>query len=672
MKHLLAVLLFGLLVLRAVVSGAEQNAGGHQVFQDLTEATRRIRTIGERRYRKLIHDGMYQPDVLIFNDTETGAEIWSLTKEACIELANIERRSPWNADGSRIALVGNRRFINPETGELDGGRWAGHKYLMDGNLTRHRRLWVELDGKLVSMSDKFNTWDRHRPNVLYYTANESLLKVTVSNGGPAAKGEVIFTFPTSRRKILQEISDSNILLVQDINARSPDEPMPNYYVIDLSKDPSDPAFCRSHPLSYGGITGVEGHDPENEYHVHGIHISRDGKTISWNYGPMESVGEYVSFSVPADDLDARPTPWNKGMDPWGQYMSHAGTGPDGAKAYFGGPSGKLPVKGDWGLWIRPAGGELPIWSGASCPGGHVTWVGFDPDWFFASVSRHPRWQEKRYLGRIVRGKADGTHVSVICNPYDRQRSGKAGYDGIPRPIQSPDATKCWYHSSMLMPDNTFTGSYIAVSRRPYPPMDLRLVREATGVELEWTPHPISREVAGYHVYRGESGSDEYVLLTDEPVRGTAFTDASAEKNRTYVYFVTSQEWSGLESDVGSNRLQVGVSEAGVTAEPADGPVTGWDTRPPPAVTGFKATRDADDDYHLSWDPSPARDLRYYNIYYAGHGEPAATQQYRIASPPGATTSYIDWGIPEGDSPAWLITAVDRQGNESGPTTIAME
>ena len=654
------------LLAAALALAAAEPPAKLDVFQNLDEMTRRIARREARPWQKLVREGIYQPDVLVFSDAETGAEIWSLTREACLELANIERRCPWNANGSRIALIGNRRFLDAR-GRPQGGAWAGHNYLMDADLTRHRKMWVSRDGQQVLMHNKFNTWDRKHPDRLYYAVDDKLWRVTLGKAQNLA--EAVYTFPNARRRIIQNVSDTNLLLIQDINARSPDDPMPLFYVVDLNREPADPKFCRHHTLSYGGIQGIEGHDPKNEYRVHGIAISRDGKTVSWNYGPMTSVGEYVSFSVPADNLDARPTAWNMKRDRWGQYMSHRNTGPNGRSAYFAGPSKQIPVKGGWGLWVRSPGEKPPVWSGLSAPGGHVTWCGLDPSVFFASVSAHPRWREKRYLQHIVWCKADGTGGGVLCTPYDRRRGGKAGYDGIPRPIQSPDATKCWYHSSMLMPSNRFTGSFIAVHRRPHAPRNLGLAKGVKKVVLEWEPHPISREVRGYNVYRGDGPKTGDTLLTDQPIPGTSFVDDSATPGKLYVYMVAAQEWSGLESALKNATLLVQVTEKGPTSSPLGHPLAGWVNTPPPPVAGFRATRDADGDVALAWEASPAPDLRYYNLYYSPEAPPKPEQPRRIASLPRSITRYLDWearGDPKG---FYAITAVDRQGNESEPASL---
>ena len=108
------------------------SADALEVYQDLDEATERIERLKDRPYAKLIDaDGFYQSDTLIFKDTQTGCEIWSLTMEACVEMANIERRMVYSADGSVFSIKSNRAEGRPRelrhhrcrpTGERIGSR----------------------------------------------------------------------------------------------------------------------------------------------------------------------------------------------------------------------------------------------------------------------------------------------------------------------------------------------------------------------------------------------------------------------------------------------------------------------------------------------------------------------------------------------------------------------
>jgi hypothetical protein len=637
--------------LAIILAGAGSLALGAEVFQDLDEATARIERLKDKPFEKLIDkDGYYQSETLIFRDVGTGAEIWSLTQELCQDLANIERRPVFSSDGSVFSMKGNRAFVD-SAGKLFRDRWDGHNFLMEADLTHRRKVWVVRDGQVVRMQDKFDTWDTRVPRFLYYAVEDTLFRVQVLHHVYDNPAEAIAKFPNKTRKILQTIDDDGLLCIQDVNGSSAKD-SPLFYVVDLRKFPAGPGFFRSHTLSYGGIKGVEGHDPANEWHVHGIGIDRGSRRVSWNYGPMTDVGEYVSFSVPVDDLAAAPQPRGKETDKWGQYLSHPDRGPGGRAAYFSGPA-KTPAgeKGGWGLWVRLTDDAEPIWMGGSAPGGHVAWSGNDPDWFFANVSRHPTWKDQSLLAKIVAGKADGSVLKVLCTPYDRQRGGKAGYDGIPRPNQSPDATKCWFHSSMLMPSDEYTGSYIAVFRRPHAPVAVQ-GGKGTGT-LRWTPHKVSQEVKGVLLYR--KGDKGWEPTMDEPMTGLPCIPSPGPGT----YMMTSVEWSGLESDTSSPTITLPSGDTG----PA---VTGWDKTPPSAPTGFSAAREAPGQYRLKWAAPPEKDLRYYNLYFSSSAKPEPVQKRRFASPPRGTAEYLDWTAPTSGAAWYAITAVDRQGNESAP------
>src|SRR5581483_2814495 len=266
-------------------------------------------------------------------------------------------------------------------------------------------------------------------------------------------------------------------------------------------------------------------------------------------------------------------------------------------------------------------------TGARIGSGHTTWCGDDPDWWFANCSDQEvsSWMDPKWFGTIVAGNAEGTGLEILCKPYDRKRGGKFGYDAIPRPTQSPDATKCWFHSGMLMPSNEYTGSYIVVFRHPYAPRDLKYA----GGQLSWTAHAVTREVKGFFVYRRQG--DAWRLLNAEPVKTTTFplSESAGE------YMVTSVEWSGLESDMSSPTI---VLPAGTEGQP----VKEWDRQAPGAPSQFSARREAPGQYRLSWTAPADPDVRYYNLYFSPQSDTQPVQARRFASPASSVTSYLDW------------------------------
>ncbi len=662
-----------------------------EVFQGLDEATSRIPRLKDKPYDELItKDSAYQPETIVFRDVETGAEIWSLTREEAVDIAHNDLgRMPWNCDGSIVAFIGNRGWRDAN-GKIIKTAWAGYNYVMNADSSGQRKLFVtQADGSLGTLQDQYNIWDRKDPRALYFAAVKDgqafrpwkredpmacemwLVRVRIGDGLAKNAIEPLARFPNGRRKNISGISDNNRLVIQDVNGKSMDD-MPSYYVADLEKKPGEAGFLRTHTLGYGGIQGVPKHDPNNEYRVHGISISRDGKTVRWGYGSATSTGEPVSFMVPSDSLDGPPTVWSEETDDWGQYQSHGSVGPDGTRVYFAGPVKKLGPDGPkngWGLWVRPLAGP-PVFMGKQKPsasGGHSSWIGNDPEWWFAHVYKRDNWELSDV---IVAGNREGTTLKTLCRPYDKRRGAKyeAPYHGIPRPLQSPDATKCWFHSSMLMPNNDLSGSYIAVFRRPHAPVSLSVVGgDRQGIRLRWKPHPVSKEVRGVNLYM-RRGSGPWIQVNREPASGTETVVPAPAEAGAYTFMATSEEWSGLESDVTSETAGVSIRDGQVLVTQKLGRKVepGWDKTAPAAVEGFTAAKVADGRFRLAWKASPDKDLRYYNLYASSVGKPAIEQKRLLVSPPKSEASYVDWTAPLGGEMSYAIVAVDRQGNVSAP------
>lgn len=655
-------------LISAVVSVGRQQVSPArlEVFQNLDEATSRIPNLDKKPYLALIeaNDGLFQNEVIIFKDIETGKEVWSLTREQCIEMAHTGRRPAWSANGQYISFKGNAAFYSLRYKQIRRRKWAGFTYIANADGSRKRPLYAMSDGKPTKFNcSKYNMWDAKVPNAWYCVVGDKLIRVMIADGLTNSRAEAIYTFPNDHYKVIQEISDGDFMLIEESGKQ------PNCYVVNLNKDPSAPSFCLTYPLK-GAI------------HSGSFRFMRSRKIVRGHYqagGPAATVR--LSFEdekrlVPLSDRDYKPIHITKG-----RRMDHLWYGPpDDRVGFFGKYNGRS------GLYLQMPG-KTPVLM-ADVPDGHVTWCGRDPEWFFAAVGPG-RCRDKQYARRLLACNADGKTIKIVCTPYDRRRPGKKTYMSIPLPTQSRDGTKCWFHSSMLMPTNVQTGSYIAVFRRPYPPTALKLTSGRTGgVLVQWTPNKISYEVKGYHVYRkGADGG--FVEVTDRAVKGLRFTDKTARLGGQYTYAVTAEEWSRLESDTTSPTITVSLSNRGCKLLSAGGGVSGWDRTAPAKVRRFGA-----DLYHgmirLRWQPSREKDYRYYNIYASSAGPPAVSQRRLLVSPTHDETSYIDWSAPVGGNGGnggnngnkggttagvrkmyYAITVIDRQGNESAPALTSI-
>ena len=606
-----------------------------EVFQDLDEVTSRIPNLADKPYMKLIEasGGYLQNEVIIFRDIETGNEIWSLTRELCRDMAHTGRRPAWSGNGQYISFKGNMVFYHHNDRKLRKRTWAGYSYVANADGSEKRPMFATLDGKLAQLNcNKYNMWDAAKPNAWYCIVKGKLIRVLIKDGVKDSLAEAIYTFPNTEGKIIQEISDANFMLIEEGGDK------PNCYVVNLNKDPSEDGFCLSYPL-------------KGEIHSGSFRLKRSRRILTGGY---ENLPGGICLSFDGDKLE--PATFDVHITE-GRRMGHLWYGPpDDRVGFFG------KYKGKGGLWVQLPGQAPQLL--ADVPDGHATWCGRDPEWFFGAIGPG-RTKDEQYARRLVAGNADGKTVKIVCTPFDRRRPEDGGYGALPLPTQSRDGNKCWFHSSMLMPTDKQTGSYIAVFRRPYAPVELKLADKPGPATLQWTPHAINYEVKGYHVYRSDDGGKTFAELTDEAIAGTEFADTTAQLGETYLYAVTAEEWSRLESDVTSFKITVHVKEPKALVVASGDEETGWDRTLPATPANFKATV-ADGLIRLAWEPARDKDFRYCNIYASSEGKPEVGQKRLLVSPTHDQTHYIDWTAPKGKTIHYAITAIDRQANESAP------
>jgi len=97
------------------------------------------------------------------------------------------------------------------------------------------------------------------------------------------------------------------------------------------------------------------------------------------------------------------------------------------------------------------------------------------------------------------------------------------------------------------------------------------------------------------------------------------------------------------------------AESDLSAEAAITPV---DKFPPAAPTGL-AARSAPASIELAWDRNPEPDLNAYRIYRATAGGP-----FEKLADVSAIPTYSDHAVEPGKSYQYVVTALDRAGNES--------
>jgi len=699
----------------------------YRVCDDLEELTSRINNLYRKPLSKLFDStGAMQPETIFFKDVTTGHEVMSLTRELCTDIAHADLGRPvWTVDGRQILFMGNRALIDHD-GHLKKTEWAGKMYVMNADYTGQRGMiteFVDDKGNVSAKSDgmpgKYNILDPKNPRLAYYADGDKLFQLELSLDGGPNKAKQIATFSNAQRKIIQAISRDRKLLIQDLNP-DPDRKtgklpyVPELHLVDLNKNPGDPGYYYHHTFDYGlpevkDPTGKVLHDAKNNYQFHSLMFGGDSNHIGWNYGPMTSVGEYIGYSLDVTNgLDGTPqhgeVSAGSATNQFAQYESHGRfVGDTSLGLYFAGPATVQGKKiGDYGLWLRDysKADAAPTYITPG-PGGHVAGgESFDLHFFAAHIQASTAEWRKRvpfsdgiYGGDVREPEKSG----LICYTYSDVRGGVKvdrntkklmwsgmdnndfrPYSSVPRPLLSRDATKVWYHSSMLMPTDQWNGIYIAVLRRPDAPSELTrdpVVHHEGQVTLKWKPSPTAVETKGYHVYRSEAGSRKFVDLTPDTLLArdasgamqstVTYEDKSADPSKTYTYFVTAEEWSTLESDTTSNTLTV---TGNSTGSQSGEPIKHFDTEPPAPPSEFSVAKEPDDagQYRLKWKPSPSNDVRYYNVYFSSTAKPAIEQKRLIASPLKSMSEYLDWSAPISGGAHYAITAVDRQGNESAP------
>jgi fibronectin type 3 domain-containing protein len=175
------------------------------------------------------------------------------------------------------------------------------------------------------------------------------------------------------------------------------------------------------------------------------------------------------------------------------------------------------------------------------------------------------------------------------------------------------------------------------------PADVAAVTVENGVRLTW------RGPAGrYRILRSADGATYAEIGTST---SPEFLDSTAEFGKAYTYLV--QAFTELADH---REAQSDLSEA-LKFTPKD-------TFPPAAPTGLRATASANT-VELSWEANTEPDLALYRVYRSTDGG-AFEKIAEVTDIP----TYSDKGVQAGKTYRYVITAVDKSGNESTRSTIA--
>lgn len=526
--------------------------------------------------------------------------------------------------------------------------------------------------------------------------------------------------PSSIGKGIQSyLSEDDVVMVDDgnppiVTAPAPPAYVPYIYMVDVNpnRPTTQNTIVDQFPINFSaslpnglplpvcppnldnGCTPP--HSPSEEYHFHDIFFQRDAADhFIFNYGPKGSGGEGFFWVAPENGQASLVTSFFPDANT--PYFSHPAMNSDGSLVAYSGYDSVLDSNSNLGFgnWVWSLSANLGLGGVVGNMGsqgtGHQGWDGYDPNYVvFDAFTGTPDASGNQPWSQMTDSPSDpdGTHARVLV---DMTRNEQAVANGteislLDGPSQSPDGTKMMFvlpeTFQVIANQTTQFSAYIAVDHRPFPPTLAVTATGAGGVALSWTPYPYHLEIAGYHVYRQTGCSGAWAEVTNAnntaaaafgSINATGFTDTSAQAGATYCYAVTAQEYSGLESNQLSNIMQVPVG--GSATQTAAAGTTGWDTTAPAPPSGLAVTQLGPSEWKLTWQASPAPNLRYYNIYYSGGGvpnvsDPVTAQHYLIDSPAATETSYIYWEANPNDVPVFGIVAVDRQDQVSPLACIA--
>jgi fibronectin type 3 domain-containing protein len=185
------------------------------------------------------------------------------------------------------------------------------------------------------------------------------------------------------------------------------------------------------------------------------------------------------------------------------------------------------------------------------------------------------------------------------------------------------------------------------------PKDLAARAGDSSVRLSWAPTTTRMDgsrydgFVGYNLYRGtEKGRYADLPLNKEPLRDASFEDTTATNDTTYYYMVRSVDSPALP-------WKESLDSEEVSATPRD-------MTPPARPTGLTVVPGVGRAF-LTWNENHERDLAGYHVYRSIRSK---RNYKRLTDKVLTLTTFSDETAKQGGVYYYMVTAVDRDGNES--------
>ena len=456
---------------------------------------------GEKPYDKLERSGTYDSKRTIFRDPVTGAEVWKLTHDPQISRHIYYDIPAWNADGSLLFFVSRR------PGEGDGN------WMMDADGGRIRELRIRGESGRVTRP----LWSIHHPTRMYYASRHrdrtTFCSLNVNSG---RRRELASVDLVHNVEFCPPSADEKKLLVR--GRPDPEVKVWTVYLIDIKTGERQ-------------IVPIEGN-------IHRLRFTRaPDYSIFYNLNDPETEVRLGSYVIMPDGSGRTELPCGQ--------AGHPDWAPDGHAWSYASESG---------IWAMDRDGTNRRQLVDLSAGMHGGWS-TDGEWIVSDVTdRGPFANQIIMVHTEERGR-----IHRIC-------SHNASYQGWgamhpdsesthPAPISSPDGTKIAFDSDMI---GKWGELYVAVCRKPDPPIGLVAKRVRNRVELTWERPERSKELAEYLVYRSDHSGDGYQQLGTGTVCGEVFEDRVGGRG-PWFYRVAAVEHSGLEGRP-SEEIRVGRGE----------------------------------------------------------------------------------------------------------------